>query len=501
LSLGLASTAFAASNVPIEYLRPMKNSVAIGVRMIGGASVTFGGPGLGMIGIPYTMNDTNPDTGNAYRVDYLANGSIPYDDGTVGADSADASSSSPGRPSQTGIPAGSDGRWQTNVTLSSTMGNPDIVVPNGNYLAYDTSQQSTRNWSAKSTSQVYHDTSTGLDYVDMSLYASNGVQDGETAHAKSGISPGIELQLGRVIQRYKRFEWGFNFTFGFAQFNAKNRQTLKADAVKYTDRYQVLNYSENPDGSGAFLTAPGAISTGTDGITPIISNPSFTDLPYTDADGNATDANGNALVFTGAFENTSPLGTGGDYGPVALDSTGAPATPPNPDDPEAPATTNYGQTVDGLIHGYWQVKGVYYLFRLGPMIRVPIGKHFSAAVSIGYIGAWVGSKIRFAETLEIPNITSKAVALPDPANPIIYNPNTQQYQYNNVTDIAKNNQKFLSGAYVDANFEWWLTTRTGFYAGVTYEKLSKYKQGVYGREATVNMTNGLGVRFGIMTRF
>ena len=486
LSLGLSSLALASnSTVPIEYLRPMKNSVSIGVRVIGGANVTFGGPGLGVI-YGTNMNDMyDPDNGVTNRDFFITNyGYVPYDNGTVHyQDSADATSTSPSRPSQTGIPANPDGRWQTSITITSTVTGATAVVTNGDYLAYDTTGNTTRNWSASSANQVGTNDADGSNYVDMSTYASDGVQPGQTAHAKSSARPGIELQFGHVIQRFKHFEWGVNFTFGISEFNAKNRQTLQASAIKYTDRYQVLQYVEDPDNSGSFTTAPGVLATGTDG-NPVSTGPSFADLPYTDADGNVTttDADGNTipLVFSGGYENTSPLGIGGDYAPYAVNDG-------------APVTDDAGNPI-GQISGYWQVKGVYYLFRLGPMIRVPIGRQFSASLSAGYIAAWVGSKMRFQEQLIIPGVTFSS-----PKYYTLYDYSTGSAVA--ITDISKNNQKYLSGAYVDLNFEWWVSTRTGFYVGAVYEKLSNYKQQAYGRVASVKMDDGVGLHFGIMTRF
>jgi len=491
LSLALASLGFAAS-VPIEYLRPMKNSISIGVRLIGGANVTFGGPGLGSIG-GYDIHD--PDT-RAFLLDpNNGYGYIPYDDGTITADSADATSSTPARPSQSGIPANSNGRWQLPpTTVTGTISGNTLQVINGDYLAWDPSGDTTRNWSVKSATQAVPN-GDGTDSIDMSTYASNGVQAGQTATAKGNARPGIELQFGRVIQRFKHFEWGFNFTFGISEFNAKNRQTLKANAIKYTDRYPVIAYTEDPEG-GPFITGPGALARTTDdnGVqTPITSGPSFTDLPYPnpDYDPNQPEdsvTNPSNLTFSGALENTAPLGIGGAYEPQPVYGYDANGN-----------QLDYQNVDGGYISGYWQVKGVYYLFRLGPMIRVPIGKHFSASVSAGYIAAWVGSKMRFNETLVIPGITTKALSVIDPVNPIIQT--ASGYQYNFTTDIVKNNQKYLSGAYIDVNFEWWLTTRTGFYVGAVCEKLSNYQQQAYGRVATVKMDDGIGLHFGIMTRF
>jgi len=466
LSLGLASTAFAG--VPIEYLRPMKNSFSIGVRMVGGASVSFGGPGLGTVG---GLNIHDAQT-RQYLLDN--NIAIPYEDGSVREDSAEAT---PSRLSQSGYYADANGRWQIITSITGTNGDTINGVVTGDYLAYDTTGFTTRNWNASSASQSPDGT-----YVDLSTYASSGVAPGQTASAKGAARPGIEMQFGRVIQRFKHFEWGFNVTLGISEFNAKTRQVLQAAAIKYTDRYQVLSYAPDENGGSSFVIAPGLLATGTDGAQ-IMSGPSFSDLPYTDADGNPQ-------VYAGAYENNVVLGTiNGDYAPEQITGTDAQGKP-----------TDYQTAPGGIINGYWQVKGVYYLLRLGPMIRVPIGKKFAATASVGYIGAYIGSKMRFQEQLGIPGITfgtpkffaySAFAGYDSGGNPV----------FSTVTDIVKDNRKYLSGAYADVNFEWWLTTRTGFYAGAVYEKIGSYKQENYDRVASVKMDNGVGFHFGIITRF
>jgi len=467
VSLGIASLAHAA--MPIEYLRPMKNSVSIGARVMSGASVSFGGPGLGRVdalrlddstglvdqstgaSITWRQYYTNPEYGGGF---------IRYDDGIVYyTDSANADGN---RPAQE-VNADPYGRWQK---FDST----GLLV--GDFLAWDNSGVSTRNWAATHQGQVGADGST----VDMSFYGSEGLAKGERAHAKSKNSPGIELQFSRVIQRFKRFEWGFNATIGIAEFNAKNRQTLKASALKYTDQYQVLNhYEDNADEGLAFIVDRGTLSRDDNSGEWLISGPSFKDLPYPNPDFDPSqdedpDTNPREKYFTNALETTASLGIGGEFLP-----------------------TDTGETVvdGGVIHGYWQIKGVYYLARVGPMIRVPIGRQFSVSASAGYMGAWVGSKMRFQEKL-IVGATSKFFEIP------YYDAYGNRQS---ITDITQTNTRFVSGLYAEANFEWWVSTRTGFYLGALYEKLGKYKQQVLGREATVKISNGGGLRFGIMTRF
>jgi hypothetical protein len=142
----------------------------------------------------------------------------------------------------------------------------------------------------------------------------------------------------------------------------------------------------------------------------------------------------------------------------------------------------------GTANGFWQVKGVYYVLRVGPMARIPIGRRFSAYLSAGYMAGYIGSKFRYEENIALPGNTGTI--------------STKQYNQNTgVVEDTKENQRYLGGYYADFNFEWWLTTRTGFYAGASYERLNSYTQTFHERKAHVKMDTGLGLRFGIITRF
>jgi len=389
-------------------------------------------------------------------------GYIPYDDGTVYYNDSAAATSDGKRPNQS-THADVDGLWRTYTTITSTTGASTTVI-SGVFLPYDATGNTTRNWRANNATQIGTNPN-GTNYVDMSTYATTN--DSANVQAKSSATPGIEIQYGRVIQRFKHLEWGINASLGFSVFNAKTSQSIAANAIKYTDRYQV--YQNNPATGGlvpgkvyngsSVVNSDGSVATSGTNTGQIISGPSFVDMAYTDADGNTTsDVTPN--IFSGGYEVTTPLGIGvtnPSYAPQQLDR----------------------QT--GVINGSWQVKGKYYLFRIGPMIRVPIGQRFSAAVSAGYLAAQASSDMSVSETLAIPGIITKTT-----------------------DNVSAHDKKFLSGMYVDANFEWWISTHTGFYAGLVFEKLSNYtqqSQQYAWRVATVKMDDGLGAHFGIITRF
>lgn len=448
----LARAQGGSASTPIEYLRPMKNSFSVGVRMIGGANVTFSG-NLGVT--PYSAAEWKNANPNNYR------------NGTVSADSADDTSS--GRPVYdpataylgTAAPGGVEGRFYTvlvdgnNDKILDIHGNTIIT---GDYLAYNETR--TRNWSYTSQSQL--DAMPG--YVGMSNYASEAA--GVTAKASDSRAPGLELTMSRVLQRFKRFEWGVTFGIGVAEFNAKTRQRVSVKLNSLTDYYEI--YSTGTDGRG---TPTQGVSTITSGTTTF---PSFV-TSGTDMTGNENlvyeyqDGNGETITSYGKWETTTPIST-------------KPA--------EGEGYTDVEGSTEGYADGFWQVKGVYYVMRIGPMVRIPIGRKFSLYMSGGYLGAYVGTKFRYDENVISPEGMSMSTAY------------TSYDVYGNTTTInSKNNQQFRGGYYFDANFEWWATTRTGFFGGIGYERLGSYTQTLHGRTATVKMDNGLGWRFGIITRF
>lgn len=445
-----------AANTPIEYLRPMKNSVSIGVRMIGGANVTFSGD-LGKS--LYTASQW-----------YALNG---YNDGIINADSTSSvttgGASRPSEDSSNSIRwnhamlggTGVEGHFYT-VLLDSN-GDPFVrdgkYIITGDYLAYNDDR--TRSWSYSGASQFRSSANDGVeDQIAMSAYSSLGAS-GRTVKASDSGKPGIELTIGRVVQRFKRFEWGFNVGLGMSEFNAKTRQNVPVQLGYIRDIYNI--YTTGADYQG--IPSKGELQ-----------DKSVTSFPTFNDTGAGAGGFTYETVATGTTSSETANGTRDTSS--AIDTT--PASTENSDDSGM-------ALADGSINGFWQVKGVYYMLRVGPMARIPIGKRFSAQVSAGYMAAYIGTKFRYDEVVMFPEATTGV--------------NTNQDAEGNTYETIKTNQQYLGGYYADLNFEWWVSTRTGFFAGAAYEHLGSYKQVLNGRRATVKMDNGLGWRFGLMTRF
>jgi hypothetical protein len=482
--LGVQISAQDPRPVPIEYLRPMKNSVSIGVRAVGGAKVRFSGnlggglqqytnlprldydeytASVPIKDLPISVNSVTGEssyylqtiTAMMIKGDYTA----IFDNGSISVDGR--TNTSGGRPQGRDTPdsqmlvENDQGTWYKGIvgvdpglpadgihdgmalyeiyTLSGGNTIPDPytgepVKTTKYYLPY--SADHSRNWTIGSREQQYHHDpdAGGPAQVTFGRYWTEAA--GNTIELEDGNNPGVEFTFERIVQRFKRFEWGLAATAGISEFNAKTRRGITINLRGYEYTYDLTR--PLPD----------------DGST---GGPTFS-ADETEETTAAIGINHNAYD-----ENDADLTRAGGK-PVA-----------NADGTDRTETVN----------GYWQVRGVYYLFRAGPFIRVPLTRRFSVSASAGYMGAYAGSKFRYEETMTIPEVSAAYTT----------------------GDVVKNNQHYISGFYGDLNIEWWLSTRTGFYAGAAYEKMGDYTQIHDGRRADVKMDGGAGFRFGVITRF
>ncbi len=447
LALGVCASGYAQDPVPIEFYRPLKNSVSIGVRRIGGdAKVKFSGIGrIPSVTIPDLLSTTNSrgyDNGIVYadgKSTYEINNTDTDNNGTLDAyrDVSEpvTSTATNGDTLSTVTTfsrldvAGGRFRQMRNVTVRNTTTNTlvsstDTILQE--FLNYN--DGATRNWAYNQPGQTNSTNGT----VDMSIYSV--APSGSVAEAESDGSAGVELQFAHVIKRYKRFEWGINFSAGASEINAKTRKRIGANLITTTDRYSLL---------------PGS---------------SFENYAYFDS----STHNDTVTVDTGL-----------------LDTTGAPITYDYLAEKNHLLSRNAQRILDGAItpnganvDGYWQVKGAYYMLRLGPVVRVPIAKKWTVSASAGGALAFVGSRF----------IVDEYIDLPDVVGPIRFQGEGDE-------------KAMVGGYYADVNIERWLTVRTGFFAGYSVEKMGTFTHEFAGRKAEVDLGTSGGFRFGIITRF
>jgi hypothetical protein len=312
------------------------------------------------------------------------------------------------------------GRYRTSGLRVDANGNP-VLDPDGNqtfqttgdYLAFTSGF--TRNWSYDSAGQA----TSNPGFIAMNDFSAE--TSGAGATADSGAGAGVEITAVRRLGVVGKMEWGILFGAGLTDINGKTSGEIRSNLRTFTDLYTL--------GGRA---APAAPYTG-----PSAEN-------FTAADG---------TLFANALETTVPIGA-------------------------SPASRTNVLTANGAaVSGNWQIKGAYYLFRAGPVLRFPIGRRFAVTASAGYAGAYLGTRYRVNETLNLNGVAPLSIEDEDTYS------------------------KFISGTYAEANVEWLLTDRTGFFLGATIEQLGDYEQALGTRTAKVEIGGNSGFRFGMTTRF
>ncbi|MBP8256044.1 MAG: hypothetical protein KAX37_01880 [Opitutaceae bacterium] len=414
LVLVAASGLFASAHAQINYA-----DIPVEFRPIRNTSFSVGVRFIGGANVSFgslgsISSNFSPQGPEAGAVDRT------YLDGAVHADSL-----RPNEKNADGTPISSPyGRYSIRAEIFDADGNkiPDANDPGGtgnktqvsaDFLAYTPGR--TRSWSYTSDSQV---TTPGV--IAMHDYVAES--SGAGLNSDSGAGPGFELTASRRLGSIGKIDWGIMFGAGITDINAKESASIKANLSVLTDLYRISGIVAPP-------SAP-------------YSAPSAGDF-----------VGDNGAVYSGNLETTVPLDA-------------------------VPFQRTVVETANGAdIDGHWQIKGAYFLFRVGPMIRIPIGERFAVTASAGYAGAYLGTTYRVKETLNI----SETLSIP--------------------FEGEETYSKLLHGAYGEVNAEWWLTQRTGFFLGVTFEKLGKYEQTLAGRTADVDIGGNGGFRFGLTTRF
>lgn len=272
----------------------------------------------------------------------------------------------------------------------------------------------TRFWSYQTDGQV----SGGR----LALSSYSATSEGATTKKEEGVNGGVELSLTRAIGHVgKRVEWGITAGLALNNLSAKTSGTVRSTLNTFTD----------------YFTLNGPTPTETRG------GPTFDDMPLP---GGSTNADG--------IETTTPLLN------TPLDST------------------NSSVAGAATVQGNWKVKGAYFLMRIGPSFRTQISDRWGVSASLGFAGAFAGSRYSVVEQLIIPDV----------AEPIIDEPSSTE-------------SKFLTGYYADVNVDWFATERTGLFAGVAMQQLDGYDQSVAGRTAKIDFGSAVGIRGGISIKF
>lgn len=288
----------------------------------------------------------------------------------------------------------------------------------GDYLRYISGQ--TRNWTAAVASQF--DEKPGQ--VGFSTYSA--VSEGGSYKDKMGASAGIELQFNRDFGRItRRIQWGIMGGITLNSINSKAAGEVTSTLVKHTDYYQLLGSL----GDIASITFP-------------LTQPT---LPAADS--------GTGIQT----ETTVPLS-------------------------QTPVGSSDGTTPGGAtINGRWQVRGAYFMFKLGPSFRAQFSDRWELTGSAGFAAAYAGTEYTATESMTVAVLGDRIVGLSDPQ--------------------TSSTTKFLPGYYADLTLEWNANEVTGIFAGLSAQKLDAYDQLVASRTARVDLGSTAGIRGGITVKF
>ncbi|MES1168846.1 MAG: hypothetical protein ABUL61_06715, partial [Oleiharenicola lentus] len=225
----------------------------------------------------------------------------------------------------------------------------------------------------------------------------------------------------------RHLQWGVVAGIALNDINSKSSGTVSSSLHTYTDYYST--------NGGTFVDTDVQRT-----------NPSFTLLP-----------DGNGGFVLGGYETTVPLNT----------------------TPDTSRTTNVTTVGGASVAGRWQVKGAYFLVKLGPSLRAQLTDHLGVTASLGLAGAYAGTRYSAYEAYtltQLPDVTLD-------------------------TTESSSTAKFLKGYFADVNLEWNANETMGLFGGVTAQKLSDYTQELGGRSARVDLGSAVGLRGGVSIRF
>lgn len=139
------------------------------------------------------------------------------------------------------------------------------------------------------------------------------------------------------------------------------------------------------------------------------------------------------------------------------------------------------KVVEGAVVNNWKMKGAYYTFRAGPTLAYSFTEKLKASFSAGAAMVYAGSTFTIQQE---------------------FTPDTGETINNTVSDSKS---RVMAGYFADANVEYWMTERAGFFAGAVFQSSGSYKQSVKSDnvdyQSKVDLNNLSGLRAGMNIRF
>ena len=335
-----------------------------------------------------------------------------------------------------------------NTSITSRTYDDGAVFPdtrtdsNGNPITPD---GRTNSWNYLSDSQLTADRNGVMMHSSSAVIGGSNPQSGKS-DAGSGFELTFERDFGWHVGRVH-----FDLIAGLGGNDIHYILTkfVPADVTTITDTYSVYAPETNADGS-LKLDANG--------------NPQYPSTPSGPPTAqafpsNTTDANGNVVNNTTLLDGQPNQGN----------------------DPNTPSSRQEStvHTAD-QVTDQWHVRGAYFTFRAGAKITVPITNRFHFSVSTGPALVYVGTTFSVTQTINTTSINTSS----------------------KVTDGFST---VLPAYFADADMEYWLTDRTGFYAGAVYQTSTGYSQTIRSENGSfrtrIEFGDQEGVRMGLSFKF
>lgn len=391
-----------------------KSVLSIGMRHLNSGAKTR----FGNLG---TVSDTT-------MVAPAADGAVlrQYNNGFVGADALRANEVD-ANGIQISVP-GLGSRYKTSGPNTTTtrdadgnvIGSVTTTIETGDYLSYTPGL--TRNWKYSQPHQV----TDKPGYVGMSTYGARS--DGNSATHEMTTSGGIEVSITHALgRRHKRFQWSLVTGISLNNINNKVNSSVLSTLLTRTDYYSLQGQPAPGLPPGKAYEAP----------------------TY----GEFKNAAGNTIALNG-LETTTQLAA-------------------------TPTLSEETEMAEGVIvNGNWQVKGAYFMVRVGPSLRAQLSPRWGVSATLGLAGAYAGTNYTVVESFENPDVTGT-------------------FQEIDGTSV----RKFLGGYYADINLDWTANDIVGLFGGVTAQHFDDYEQKVGGRTANIDLGSAVGLRGGISIKF
>ncbi len=291
----------------------------------------------------------------------------------------------------------------------------------GDSLSYTPGR--TRTWQA-----LFESTAKEPGYLGFTNYSTTS--EGGHFTDKPGPSAGVELSFSRDLGRLsRRIQWGFTTGVVLNGISSKSVGSVISTLNSRTDFYQIIG-----------ATDVGPIPTSAPGEN-VYENPVSHN------------------VYLTGTETTIPLSQ----------------------TPDESLTKNSSLAGGATVTGRWQIKGAYFMVKVGPSFRTQFNDRWELSGSAGYAGAYTGTTYTAAEKFTLDALPNVDLGVADPE----------------VSTMTK----FLSGYYADLTLEWAPNETTGLFGGLTAQQLGDYDQKVAERTAHIDLGSAVGVRGGISIKF